>query len=105
MLNLPSPHGDKLNALIQNNKLPADDLLRVQQAIARYERWIQQLRAVRGTYSEIVARMVSLLEEYKRYVEVDLIFDSADDFLYRQKHIRALMEDYNENDVLGRGYF
>lgn len=85
MLNLPAPHGDKLKALLQNNKLPADDLPRVQQSIARYERWIQQLGAVRGTCSEIITCMVSLLDEYKRYIEVDLIFDSANDFLYRQK--------------------
>lgn len=47
--------------------------------------WLQQLQAVQGTRQEIIARQVFLLDEYKRYVEVDLIFDSTDDFLYRQK--------------------
>jgi len=29
--------------------------------------------------------MVSHLTSYKRYIDVELIFDSDDDFLYRQK--------------------
>jgi hypothetical protein len=68
----PHPHGDKLRALVVNEKLPAQDRPRVEQAIARYEVWLQQLKAVRGTYQEIIARMVSLLDDYKRYIEVDL---------------------------------
>jgi len=81
----PHPHGDKLRALVENEKLPAEDRPRVEQAIACYEAWLQQLKAVRGTYQEIIARMVSLLDDYKRYIEVDLVFDSDNDFLYRQK--------------------
>lgn len=30
-------------------------------------------------------RMVELLNEYRIYIDVDLVFDSQDDFLYRQK--------------------
>ena len=39
MLNLPTPHphGDKLRALVQNEKLPVKDRPRVEQAVARYE--------------------------------------------------------------------
>lgn len=85
MLDLPTPHGDKLRALVQNEKLPAEDRPRVERAIARYETWLQQLKAVRGTYQEIVASQISLLDDYKRYIEVDLVFDSDNDFLYRQK--------------------
>lgn len=79
------PHGDKLRALVVNEKLPAEDRPRVEQAIAHYEAWLQQLKVVRGTYQEIIARMVSLLDDYKRYIEIDLVFDSDNDFLYRQK--------------------
>lgn len=85
MLNLPTPHGDKLRALVQNEKLPTEDRPRVEQAVVRYEAWLQQLKAVRGTYKEVIASQVSLLDDYKRYVEVDLVFDSNNDFLYRQK--------------------
>jgi hypothetical protein len=85
MFDLPAPHGDKLKALVQNEKLPTEDKPRVEQAIARYEEWLKKLRAVRGTQQQIVARMVSLLNDYKLYIDVDLIFDSNQDFLYRQK--------------------
>jgi hypothetical protein len=82
---LPTPHGDKLRALILNEKLPAEDQPRVRQAIEGYERWLQELHDVQGTYSEIIQQMVFLLNTYKRQIEVDLIFDSRRNFLYRQK--------------------
>lgn len=85
MSDLPTPHRDKLSALLQNEKLPLEDRPRVEQAIVRYGEWLQQLKAVQGPYQKIIAGMVSLLNEYKRYVDVDLIFDSDNDFLYRQK--------------------
>ncbi len=88
MFQLPSPHGDKLKALLQNSKLPLDDTPRLQDAIRRYERWRGQLMQVgdaQGNSEDIVAGMVSLLDEYKRFIEIDLIFDSDNDFLYRQK--------------------
>lgn len=85
MPDLPAPHGDKLRALLENEKLPARDHPRVEQAIARYEEWRRQMQAVRGAYRKVVTDMVALLDGYKRYVEVDLVFDSDDDFLYRQK--------------------
>jgi hypothetical protein len=85
MYNLPTPHGDKLKALVSNEKLPADDHSCVKQAIQRYEQWIQDLHNVQGNYSEVIAQMVSLLNDYKRFIEVDLVFDSTENFLYRQK--------------------
>ncbi len=85
MANLPTPHGDKLRALAQSAKLPNADLPMVKQAITNYEDWLQQLQAMEGTLQEIVEEMVSLLNQYKRYIELDLIFDSKNDFLYRQK--------------------
>ena len=85
MNNLPTPHGDKLRALVLNEKLPAEDQPRVRQAIECYEKWLQELRGVQGTHSARIAQMVSLLNAYKRHIDVDLIFDSNNDFLYRQK--------------------
>ena len=85
MNSLPTPHGDKLKALILNEKLPTEDQSRVRQALEDYERWLQKLHDVRGDYSEIIQQMISLLNVYKRQIEVDLIFDSSRDFLYRQK--------------------
>lgn len=85
MNHLPTPHGDKLKALVQNQKLPPQDLPRVTQAIEFYERWLQELRQVEAAGSETIVQLVSLLNAYKRHIELDLIFDSDQDFLYRQK--------------------
>ena len=82
---LPTPHGDKLRALIQSPKLPRQDLPLVQQALSRYENWLEALKSVQGTYQEIISQTVSLLNDYKQSIELDLIFDSQDNFLYRQK--------------------
>jgi hypothetical protein len=85
MPSLPTPHGDKLRALAQNRKLPPEDRPRVERAIERYQEWLRQLDTVRGEYQAIISRMTALLNDYKRHVELDLIFDSDNDFLYRQK--------------------
>jgi len=85
MPDLPAPHGDKLNALLENEKLPSTDRTGVAKTIKLYQRWLRQLHQVQGTYDETIAQMVSLLNEYKRHIEADLIFDSNRDFLYRQK--------------------
>lgn len=85
MNNPPTPHGDKLRALLSNEQLPLDDQPRVRRAIEHYERWLQEMGQVQGPYSQVIEQMVSLLNAYKRYIEVDLIFDSEHDFLYRQK--------------------
>lgn len=85
MPDLPTPHGDKLNALLQNEKLPSVDRARVVEATKRYQRWLRDLRHVQGTYDESITQMVFLLNEYKRHIEIDLVFDSNKDFLYRQK--------------------
>lgn len=81
----PTPHLEKLNAVLDNEKLDAVDKPRVQDAIERYKRWIADLDAVTGAPDERLKRMVGLLNEYRLWVDVDLVFDSPDDFLYRQK--------------------
>jgi hypothetical protein len=78
-------HGDKLRALRVNPKLPQGDQAKVDLTIERYNAWKAALDAVEGTATEILHAYVSLLNEYKRFVELDLIFDSDSDFLYRQK--------------------
>lgn len=82
---LPSTHGDKLRALLENAKLPATDHPRVTTAIQKYDQWLVDLAAVNGTKAEIISRQVALLNAYKRYIELELVFDSPEDFLYRQK--------------------
>ncbi len=82
---LLTPHGDKLKALLENEKLPETDYTRILDAKTRYNNWIEKLKSVQGEYDKIVTDMVNLLNEYKQYIELNVIFDSENDFLYRQK--------------------
>jgi hypothetical protein len=79
-----NPHRDKLLAAIENPKAKADlDLL--QEAHIAYEQWIKNLNALKSIKSERVVDMVRLLNDYKDFVEVDLIASKGSDFLKRQK--------------------
>ena len=81
----PTPHLDKLNALLTNNKLPANDKERINLAIEKYHEWIQPMSEADGDRSAIIERLVFLLSRYKQFIDLDTIFDSESDFLYRQK--------------------
>ena len=78
-----TPHGDKLRALLGNGKLPESDLPRVRRAIARYEEWIASLDGLQSP--QPVESLVASLNSYKKFIALDLIYDSNEDFLYRQK--------------------
>ncbi|MEG5001797.1 Bpu10I family restriction endonuclease [Microcoleus sp. B4-D4] len=84
MFNLPKPHGEKLAALLNNDKLPTTEKLRVEHAIEHYNQWLETLKNISGDL-KVMPEMVSHLTSYKRYIDVELIFDSDTDFLYRQK--------------------
>jgi hypothetical protein len=83
----PTPHFEKLTAALQNEKLPARDKPRIEATIERYHAWLKKLDEAykEGDSSKVLAKLVALLNEYKLHVDVELIFDSEDDFLYRQK--------------------
>lgn len=80
----PTPHGDKLHALLNNKKLPKGDLPRVRTAIQRYEAWIAETQSISSNARNLLQQMVSQLDSYKTSIDLDLIFDSRHDFLYRQ---------------------
>ena len=82
---LPKPHHGKLVALAQNSKLPEADRPRVQLALERYAAWIALMDGLTAEGDDLLAALVTALNDYKRFIEVDLIFDSPADFLYRQK--------------------
>jgi len=84
MFNLPKPHGEKLAALLNNDKLPTTEKLRVERAIEQYNQWLETLKSISGDL-KVMPEMVSHLTSYKRYIDLELIFDSETDFLYRQK--------------------
>ncbi len=85
MVTLPTPHGDKLVALLKNQKLPKDDVWRVEEAIRHYSNWLSEMDKIQGPSANMVGSMTTLLNEYKMHIDIGLIFDSEHDFLYRQK--------------------
>src|SRR5690625_2635576 len=76
-----TPHGDKLRELLVNSKLPAEDKPRVERQLDLYAKWVKAMSALQSTGDTKVADLVALLNEYKRSVELDLIWDSAGEFL------------------------
>jgi hypothetical protein len=81
---LPTPHGDKLEALLQNDKLPNGDRAGIEQAVERYRAWLEALSRM-PTGNGGVAEAVRVLNDYRLFLDLDVVFDSQDDFLYRQK--------------------
>jgi hypothetical protein len=82
---LPTPHLSKLKALLMNRRLPKADRPRVEEALRRYDAWIGELQSVESGQDDTVQRLVDATNRYKRFIELDLIYDSPEDFLYRQK--------------------
>ena len=79
-------HGEKIVAAIESEKLPPNDKSRLETALIKYDEWIKELENVEAvTIDALIEEMVNLLNRYKLYVDIDLIFDSKNDFLYRQK--------------------
>lgn len=81
----PAPHGDKLQALLENQKLPKGDRERVELAKKRYLEWLTALERISIGGRKGLPRLVQLLNDYRRFLDLEVVFDSADDFLYRQK--------------------
>ena len=79
-------HGEKLTAALTNDKLPSGDKQRLEATIQEYASWTQKMDAIDSdNLSDLVRTLVESLTEYKHFVDIDLIFDSPNDFLYRQK--------------------
>ncbi len=79
-------HGEKIVAAIGSDKMPETDKIRLREALDKYDKWIERLNTDDSeTLDSFIEMMVGLLNEYKFYIDVNLIFDSPEDFLYRQK--------------------
>ena len=86
MQKLPTPHFEKLNATLKESRLPESDRLRIEGALEKYALWVKGLKSVnQKTTEKTVKKMVQLLNEYRNYLDIDVIFDSENDYLYRQK--------------------
>lgn len=78
------PHKEKLLAAMENRKAAADKPL-LQEAYIAYEQWVRQMNALQSVGYDFLSDLVRLLNEYKDYLEVELIARRGSDFLKRQK--------------------
>jgi len=79
-----TPHREKLLAAINNPK-PNRDIALLKEAFAAYESWISKTNALKSSGQTRINEMTALLNEYKDYLEVDLIATKGSDFIKRQK--------------------
>jgi len=79
-----TPHKDKLIAAISNPKANGDVKL-LKEALVAYQTWISKTNALTSTGQTRINEMTALLNEYKDYLEIDLIATKGSDFLKRQK--------------------
>lgn len=86
-MTFPTPHLEKLNAALENEKLPAYDKPRIEKALKTYYAFIKSLNQCyeEKNPEKCLSMLVQRLNEYKLFIELDLVFDSEEDFLYRQK--------------------
>ncbi len=82
---LPTPHRDKIEALLENRRLPSDDRGQVEEALRRYRDWISEIETVGRGQQDAIQRLVEATNRYRNFIDLDLVFDSRQDFLYRQK--------------------
>lgn len=79
-----TPHREKLLAAINNPKSNGDVEL-LKEALSAYEVWISKTISLTSTGQTRINEMSALLNEYKDFLEVDLIAKKGSDFLKRQK--------------------
>lgn len=82
----PTPHLEKLKSALANKKIPIEDKERIKVAIERYKVWItKSIEVEQLDRNKHIEELVKLFNQYKNYIDLELIFDSKNDFLYRQK--------------------
>lgn len=79
-----TPHKEKLLAAIANPKCKGDVPI-LNTAFEAYEQWIEKLNALTSIGKQKVLEMTRLLNEYKDFLEVDLIAKRGTPFIKRQK--------------------
>jgi Bpu10I restriction endonuclease len=80
-----TPHLDKLEAAIRNPKCEREDVLLLEEAMEHYRTWKAATIAAAGTGKPRVIEMTRLLNQYKDFLEVELIAGRGSAFIKRQK--------------------
>lgn len=79
-----TPHKEKLLAAIENPKAK-DDVDLLKEAYSAYEDWIKKLEGLTSKGRDRTNEMTAILNEYKDYLEVELILGKGTPFIKRQK--------------------
>ena len=79
-----TPHKEKLLAAIDNPKAATDKSL-LQEAYKAYNYWIDKLNKLPSRNGQRIEDMTTLLNEYKDFLEIDLIAKNGSPFIKRQK--------------------
>jgi len=85
MPKLPQPHYAKLTACLENTRLPDADREGVQEALRKYQEWRDRIESIDAGKPDTLEKLIAVTNQYKRFIELDLIFDSPENFLYRQR--------------------
>jgi len=85
MPKLPQPHYAKLTACLENSRLPDADREGVKEALRKYQEWRDRIESIDAGKPDTIEKLVAVTNQYKRFIELDLIFDSPENFLYRQR--------------------
>jgi len=70
---------------MENPKCPQEDVAILKKALERYDQWITGMNKVKTAGKQRVVDLTRLLNEYKDFLEVELIARSESAFLIRQK--------------------
>lgn len=74
-----------MRELLNNHKLPESDRDSIRRAIERYDRWIEFMNGIDSEGDDKVKALVASLNEYKKFVELEVIWASEADFHFRQR--------------------
>jgi hypothetical protein len=80
-----TPHKEKLTAAIVNPKCEAHDVSLLKEALEAYDAWIERMSGLTSVGKHRIQEMTSLLNEYKDFLEVELIAKQGSAFIKRQK--------------------
>jgi hypothetical protein len=80
-----TPHLNKLEAALRNPKCQREDRRLLETAKERYADWKRGLSQVKGRGRSRIAAMTHLLNEYKDFLEIELLAAQGSAFLKRQK--------------------
>lgn len=105
------PHLEKLNSALENPKLPDKDKPKIENAIRKYDEWIEELLSAKRLSSnkrkefDSVSNRRKHRDSYKKFLLQNPIhYDMVLHFL---NHIKLLIkqESLEEKSILNLGYF